>query len=250
MAHNIQPGFRICPASPHGGNCIIRTPTRRRHVEAKLLMLQNPHRSQPEVHHAASKTGAVPVGTKKTRPASAKTPNFGCFERAGRTFSRSRTPSGHAGRTFSRTRRNNMGTLKPTTPLRTPNKEALKPASPLHPKNAPKTPISHPQRRRRFQSRLGRRPQRRHRFQSQTDTSEQRRHRFQESGPPGLQDPYAIPVAGGGAWPGFETRHRAKRGCLVSRAAGASGAWNTSGTTSNTINEASRRPLAHQAPLV
>ena len=143
-----------------------------------------------------------------------------------------------------------MATLKPPTPLLTPNKEALKPASPLHPKNAPKTPISHPQRRRRFQSRLGRRPQRRHRFQSQTDTSEQRRHRFQESGPPGLQDPYAIPVAGGGAWPGFETRHRAKRGCLVSRAAGASGAWNTSGTTSNTINEASRRPLAHQAPLV
>jgi len=28
-------------------------------------MLQNPHRSQPEVHHAASKTGAVPVGAKK-----------------------------------------------------------------------------------------------------------------------------------------------------------------------------------------
>ena len=49
---------------------------------------------------------------------------------------------------------------------------------------------------------------------------------------------------------GFETRHRAKRGCLVSRAAGASGAWNTSGTTSDTINEASRRPLAHRAPLV
>ena len=95
-----------------------------------------------------------------------------------------------------------MATLKPPTPLLTPNKEALKPASPLRPKTAPKTPISHPQRRRRFQSRLGRRPQRRRRFQSQTDTSEQRRHRFQESGPPGLQDPYAIPVAGGGAWPG------------------------------------------------
>ena len=29
-----------------------------------------------------------------------------------------------------------------------------------------------------------------------------RRHRFQESGPPGLQDPDAIPVAGGGPWPG------------------------------------------------
>ena len=95
-----------------------------------------------------------------------------------------------------------MATLKPPTPLLAPHKETLKPASPLHPKNAPKTPISHPQRRRRFQSRLGQPPQRRRRFQSQTDTSEQRRHRFQESGPPGLQDPYAIPVAGGGAWPG------------------------------------------------
>ncbi len=109
-----------------------------------------------------------------------------------------------------------MATLKPTTPLLTPNKGPLKPASPLHPKNAPKTPISHPQRRRRFQLahltgpqrrrwfqlRLGLRPQRRWRFQPHTDTSKQRRHRFQESGPPGLQDPDAIPVAGGGAWPG------------------------------------------------
>ena len=114
-------------------------------------------------------------------------PILGCFERAGRTFSRSRTPSGHAGRTFSRTRRNNMGTLKPTTPLRTPNKEALKPASPLRPKNAPKTPISHPQRRRRFQSRLGRRPQ--------------RRRRFQTSGRPGRQGQATVPVGGGRAWP-------------------------------------------------
>ena len=123
-----------------------------------------------------------------------------------------------------------MGTLKPMTPLRpliqasmkppspllAPNKGALKPASPLRPKTAPKTPISRPQRRWRFQSRLGRRPQRRWRFQlglgrrpqrrrwfqPHTDASEQRRHRFQESGPPGLQDPDAIPVAGGGAWPG------------------------------------------------
>ena len=64
-AHNIQPGSRTCPASPHGGNCIIRTPTRRRHAANQLLMLQNPHRSQPEVHRAAPKTGTVPVGAKK-----------------------------------------------------------------------------------------------------------------------------------------------------------------------------------------
>ena len=115
-------------------------------------------------------------------------PILGHFSCAGRTFSRSRPPSDQAGRTFSRTRRDNITTLKPTTTLLTPNKGPLKPASPLQPKNAPKTPISHPQRRHRFQAKLGRRPQ--------------RRHRFQESGPPGLQDPDAIPVGGGGAWPG------------------------------------------------
>ena len=98
--------------------------------------------------------------------------------------------------------RDNVATLKPTTPLLAPNKGPLKPPSPLRPKTAPKKPISHPQRRWRFQSRLGRRPQRRRRFQPHTDTSKQRRHRFQESGPPGLQDPDAIPVAGGGPWPG------------------------------------------------
>ena len=84
---------------------------------------------------------------EKVLPASVKTPILGCFERAGRTFSRSRPPSGHAGRTFSRTRRNNVATLKPPSPLLAPNRGALKPASPLHPKNAPKTPISPPQRR-------------------------------------------------------------------------------------------------------
>ena len=132
-----------------------------------------------------------------------------------------------------------MGTLKPMTPLRpliqasmkppspllAPNKGALKPASPLRPKTAPKTPISRPQRRWRFQSRIGRRPQRRWRFQlglgrrpqrrrwfqPHTDASKQRRHRFQESGPPGLQDPDAIPVGGGGAWPDNEPTHRATR---------------------------------------
>ena len=84
---------------------------------------------------------------EKLRPASANTLNLGHFERAGRTFSRSRPPSDQAGRTFSRTRHDTMATLKPTTPLLTPNKEPLKPASPLPPKNAPKTPVSHTQRR-------------------------------------------------------------------------------------------------------
>ena len=100
---------------------------------------------------------------EKTRPASAKTPILGCFERAGRTF--------------SRTRRDNMATLKPTTPLLTPNKVPLKPTTPLHPKTAPKTPISHPQRRRRFQSRLGHRPQRQQGFQTTAHLADRARLR-------------------------------------------------------------------------
>ena len=111
---------------------------------------------------------------EKVRPASAKTPILGCFKRAGRTFSRSRPPSGHAGRTFSRTRRDNMATLKPTTPLRVPEQQPLKPPSPLHPKTAPKQPISHPQ----------------------------RRWRFQATGRPGRQGLTTAPVGGGGPWPG------------------------------------------------
>ena len=124
-------------------------------------------------------TAPSAVFPRKTRPARLKTPIVGCFEPAGRTFSRSRPPSDQAGRTFSRTRRNNIATLKPTTPLLTLNKGPLKPASPLHPKTAPKTPILHPQRRRRFQSRLGRHPQRRWRFQT---------------GPPGRQGQAAVPT--------------------------------------------------------
>ena len=75
---------------------------------------------------------------EKTRPASPKTSILGCFQRAGRTFSRSHPPSGRAGRTFSRTRHSHVATMKPTTPLQ--------------PQNAPQTPISHPQRRSRFQT--------------------------------------------------------------------------------------------------
>ena len=150
------------------------------------------------------------------RPASVKTPILVCFERAGRTFSRSHPPPDHAGRTFSRTGRTEVVTVKPTTPLQTLRQTSVKPPSPMlareqHPlkpatpmqaKNAPKTPNSHPQRRNRFQMRLSLCPQRRWRFQSPTDTSEQRRSRFQTSEPPGRQGLAAAPVGGGGAWPG------------------------------------------------
>ena len=97
---------------------------------------------------------------EKVRPARHKPPILGYFSCAGRTFSRSHPPSGHAGRTFSRTRRSHVATMQPMTPLQqliqasvkppspmlAPEQQPLKPTSPLHPQTAPKTPISHPQR--------------------------------------------------------------------------------------------------------
>ena len=103
---------------------------------------------------------------EKTRPAGTKKPKLGCFEPAGRTFSR----TGHS----------HVATLKPTAPLQplmqatvkppspllAPEQQPLKPVAPLQPKNTPKTPISHPQRRCRFQLAHHTGPQRRHRFQT------------------------------------------------------------------------------------
>ena len=160
---------------------------------------------------------------EKVRPARQKTPILGHYEHAGRTFSRSHPPPDPAGRTFSRTGRTEVVTVKPTTPLQpliqanvkppspmlAPKQHPLKPATPIQAKNAPKTPNSHPQRRCRFHLRLGQHPQRRCRFQSHTSTSAQRRWRFQTSGTSGLQDPDAIPMGGGRAWPDNESTRRA-----------------------------------------
>ena len=112
---------------PNGGNGVIRTTTRRRHADSQLLILQNPHRSQPRAPRCIQDRHRV---------------NF---------FALAPT-SGRAGRQMSRTGRRNIATMKPTTPLLTPNTGPLKPTTPLRPKNAPKTPISHPQRRSRFQT--------------------------------------------------------------------------------------------------
>ena len=150
---------------------------------------------------------------EKVRPASPKPPILGCFQRAGRTFSRSHPPSGRAGRTNSHTGRSHVATLKPKTPLPpltqarmkppspllAPKQQPLKPTTPLQPKNTPKTPISHPQRRRRFQLAHLSSPQRRHGFQSEATRHEQRRRRIQITGPPGLQHPDTVPVGGVGA---------------------------------------------------
>ena len=194
-----------------------KAPTRRRHAARGLRMAQNPHRSCLKCTASPTRPGHSTGWREKTRPApllhrhfrentrpaSTKTPNLGHFGRAGRTISRSHPPSDQAGRTFSRTRRDNVATLKPPSPLRTPEQQPLKPTSPLHPKNAPKPPISHPQRQRRFQP--------------HASTHPQRRWRFQTTGPPGRQGPDAIPVAGGGAWPGFETTRRAKLAARTTR---------------------------------
>ena len=101
---------------PNGGNGVTRTTTRRRHADNQLLMLQNPHRSQPHAPRCIQDRHRV---------------NF---------FALAPT-SGRAGRQIPRTGRRNIATMKPTTPLLTPNTGPLKPTTPLRPKNAPKTPI-------------------------------------------------------------------------------------------------------------
>ena len=98
---------------PNGGNGVIRTTTRRRHADSQLLMLQNPHRSQPRAPRCIQDRHRV---------------NF---------FALAPT-SGRAGRQISRTGHRNIATMKPTTPLLTPNTGPLKPTTPLRPKNAPK----------------------------------------------------------------------------------------------------------------
>ena len=117
---------------------------------------------------------------EKTRPAGHQTPILGCFERAGRTFSRSGHSHVATMQPMTPLRPLMQASVKPPSPMLAPKQRPLKPASPLHPKTAPKTPISHPQRRWRFQLRLSRRPQ--------------RRQGFQTSGPPGSRVPAASPA--------------------------------------------------------
>ena len=53
---------------PNGGNGVIRGTTRRRHAANQLLMLQNPHRSQPRAPRRLQDLGAGPIGAKKFAP--------------------------------------------------------------------------------------------------------------------------------------------------------------------------------------
>ena len=149
----------------------MRGTTRRRHAANQLLMLQNPHRSQPRAPRRLQDLGRADwrdnVATlKPTTPLLAP----------------------------------NKGLLKPVSPLR-PKNTLKTPIS--HPQRRWRFQSRLgrcPQRRWRFQSRLGRCPQRRWRFQSHAGASEERRQGFQTTRPPRLQHPNASPV-GGGAWP-------------------------------------------------
>ena len=53
---------------PNGGNGVTRGTTRRRHTANQLLMLQNPHRSQPRAPRRLQDLGAGPIGAKKLAP--------------------------------------------------------------------------------------------------------------------------------------------------------------------------------------
>ena len=91
-----------CDTEQRGGIALHGGPTRRRHAVRRLHVVQNPHHFRLVGRRIAYKTGhnvswrektcpARPPQRhlrEKTRPASTKTPNLGCCERAGRTFSR------------------------------------------------------------------------------------------------------------------------------------------------------------------
>ena len=177
---------------PNGGFALHEGPTRRRHAARGLHVVQNPQ----HFLHVGATSPVLPgrgagmrektrpaqplqrLFREKTRPASPKTPKLGCFQRAGRTI--------------SRTGRGDMATLKPMTPLQplmqatvkppspllAPLQQPLKPTTPLQPNNARKPPMSDPQRRWRFQPAHLTGPQRRRRFQLRLDLHEQRRHGF------------------------------------------------------------------------
>ena len=61
------PSSRGLTASKRG-NCDIRDPTRRRHADSQLLMLQNPHRRFGERRSDLMGLAAVPVGGGGARP--------------------------------------------------------------------------------------------------------------------------------------------------------------------------------------
>ena len=111
----------------------------------RLHVVQNPHHHfRRGGHRIAYKTErnvgwrekVRPAGglqwliREKTRPARAKTPNLGCFEHAGRTFSRFRAETVPQGELF-RARHGNYSKSKHSRPLRRTNIPHMKPPAPL-----------------------------------------------------------------------------------------------------------------------
>ena len=154
--------------------------------------------------------------------------------------------------------------MKPPSPLLAPEQQALKPTTPLQPKNARKTPISRPQRRWRFQLGLSLCEQRRWRFQLGLGPREQRRRRFHARD---FRCRWAVAEPGRASSRGCAThQHRKRHWCggrrrarraragfeidhserssrvAISRAAGPSGARNTSGATSTAERRSLRTP--------
>ena len=91
-------------------------------------------------HENNSPSTAPPAALpRKTRPASTKTPNVGCCERAGRTVSRFRDDTAPQGELF-------RAQMKPPPPLLARSRVRMKPATPLLAHNAAQTHISSEQR--------------------------------------------------------------------------------------------------------
>ena len=143
--------------SPNGGNGVIRGTTRRQPASnaAKpppqpASCATSPTRPGRRADWREKPRPAQPLQPhfrEKVRPAGHQTPILGCFERAGRTLSRTRHDKMAALKPTTPMLAPEQQPLKPPSPMLAPEQRPLKPLSPLQPKNVPKTPISHPQRR-------------------------------------------------------------------------------------------------------
>ncbi len=142
-----------CPPTTNWGNDAIQasdTPATRRQRASHGAKPPRSHlkctASPTRPGHSASRRDKIRPARRlhrpfreKTRPASTKTPNFGCFERAGRTFSRFRDDTAPRGELF-------RAQMKPPPPLLTHSRAHMKPATPLLADNATQTHISGEQR--------------------------------------------------------------------------------------------------------
>ena len=124
-----HPCLRHAGDAPPEGFAWRKTPTAAGLEGAELL----PRPAQCRLARKYSPSTAPQADfCEKTRPASTKTPNLGCFERAGRTFSHFHDDTGPRGELF-------RAQMKPPPPLLTPLRVRMKPATPLLAHNATHT---------------------------------------------------------------------------------------------------------------